>query len=139
LLAPRLSPSLSPQKSRAQSPSPTLKIADSECRLDRRLIACSICSFDERAAAASISSVGIGGEQEGEHRGGNTPFARGVPPLEHVDFPRIAADQNGPGRPTATDKFNQRCELLDACDGRRSVPPAKDDDAGQAIKRRSVA
>jgi hypothetical protein len=40
---------------------------------------------------------------------------------------------------TASANFNQRCELLDACDGRRSVPPVKGDDIGEAVNRSTVA
>jgi hypothetical protein len=43
--------------------------------------------MDERAADASISVVDIRGEQEGEHRGGNTPSARGVPPSRSAGSP----------------------------------------------------
>ena len=38
------------------------------------------------AADAAISAVRTRGEQEGEHRGGNTPSARGVPPLRSLDL-----------------------------------------------------
>jgi len=40
---------------------------------------------------------------------------------------------------TAPANFNQRCELLDACDGRRSVPHAKGDHGGEAVNSSTVA
>jgi hypothetical protein len=40
---------------------------------------------------------------------------------------------------TASANFNQRCELLNVCDGRRSVPPAMGDDVGEAVNRNTVA
>jgi len=42
-------------------------------------------------------------------------------------------------RPTAAANFNQRCELPNPRDGRRSVPPEKSDDVGEAVNRRTVA
>src|SRR5262245_25335981 len=80
LLTPRLSVLLSAPRSRARSRSPDAVNRRSECRLDRSPVASSIHSLDERAPAASISAVGIKGEQEGEHRGG-TPPPREVFPL----------------------------------------------------------
>jgi hypothetical protein len=40
---------------------------------------------------------------------------------------------------TASANFNQRCELLNVCDGRRSVPPVMGDDVGAAVNRSTVA
>ena len=79
LLTPRLSPPLSAPRSHARSRSPDALKRRSECRSDRSLIARSIHSLDERAAGAWISAVEIGGEQEGEHRGGTPLRARCSP------------------------------------------------------------
>jgi hypothetical protein len=46
---------------------------------------------------------------------------------------------NAPRWARASANFNQRCELLNACVGRRSVPPAKGNDLGEAVNRRTVA
>jgi hypothetical protein len=46
---------------------------------------------------------------------------------------------NAPHWASASANFNQRCELLDGCDGRRSVPPAKGADVGEAVNRSTVA
>jgi hypothetical protein len=46
---------------------------------------------------------------------------------------------NAPRRAIAFANFNLCRELQDAYDGRRSVPPAKSDDGGEAVNRRSVA
>jgi hypothetical protein len=56
-----------------------------------------------------------------------------------LDFTRIVVDANALRNLAASANFNQRHELLDACDGRRSVPPAKDDDADEAANRSTVA
>ena len=40
---------------------------------------------------------------------------------------------------TASANFNQHYDLSDAYDGRRSVPPAKADNADEAAKRSTVA
>jgi hypothetical protein len=40
---------------------------------------------------------------------------------------------------TASANFNQRCELVGAGDGRRSVPPAMGDDGREAVSRSTVA
>jgi hypothetical protein len=46
---------------------------------------------------------------------------------------------NAPRRASAFANFNLCRELLSACDGRRSVPPAKSDDDGEADNRSTVA
>lgn len=137
-LTPRLSVLLSAPRSRARNDSRDPVNRRSERRSDRDLMARSIDSPNERAADASISAVEIRGEQEGEHRGEHPLRAR-CSPLEHLDSARIAVDANAVRRLNASDKFNERCELLDACDGRRSVPPAKDDDVDEVVNRSTVA
>ena len=98
----------------------------------------SVPSLDEREADAAISSVRTRGEQEGEHRGG-TPPPREVFPLLQPDFTRIAVDANALRHPTASANLNQRCELLNARIGRRSVPPDKCDTASEVVNRSTVA
>jgi hypothetical protein len=46
-------------------------------------------------------------------------------------FARITVDACALRYLTAWANFNQRCELLNACHGRRSVPPAKGDDIAE--------
>ena len=51
---------------------------------------------------------------------------------------RIVVDVNALPYLTASANFNQRCQLLNVCDGRRSVPPAMGDDVGEAVNRNTV-
>ena len=102
------------------------------------MIARSIHGLDECDADAWISSVGdqrgTGGGTPGEH-----PFRARCSPSGVPDFTRIVVDANALRYVTASVNFNQRCELLDAWDERRSVPPAKGDDAGEAVNSSTVA
>ena len=137
LLTPRLSSSLSPPNTRAES---LAKRGESPIGMPTRSQADRVFDSELRCAHHSGFDLscrdrrGTGGGTQG-----GTPPSREVVPLDHRDLARIAVDANAVRRPTASDKFNQRRELLDARAGRRSVPPAKDDDAGEAIKRSSVA
>ena len=91
LPTPRLSVLLSAPRSYARSRSPGASNRRSDRSLDRSPIARSIHNLDERATAASISAVGIKGEQEGEHRGG-------TPPLREVFPPRARLARRNRGR-----------------------------------------
>ena len=110
----------------------------SERRLDRSLIACSIHSLDERGATASISAIGIRGEQEG-NTGGEHPLRARCSPSLTADFTRIMVVQMRWQRPTASANFNQRFELLNARIGRRSLPPAHSSAVSEAVNRSTVA
>jgi hypothetical protein len=46
---------------------------------------------------------------------------------------------NPRGRATASANLNQRCDLLNARIGRRSVPPDKCDTASEVVNRSTVA
>jgi hypothetical protein len=86
----------------------------------------------------AIRTTLVPGEQEGEHRGGTPPLREVFPPV------RLADHESGAMRTRSVGgllhaNFNRRCELLSGCDGRRSVPPAKNDDAGEAVNRSTVA
>ena len=60
-------------------------------------------------------------------------------PSAAPDFTWITVDANALRLATASANFNQRRELLEGCNGRRSVPPAKGDDVGEAVNRSTVA
>ena len=113
---PRLSVLLSAPRSHARSRSSDILNRRSERRSDRSLIARSIRSPDRRAADASISAVGIRGEQGGTQ--GGTPPPREVFPCRLTARTwrrRIVVDVNAVRYLTASANFNQRCELLNVC------------------------
>ncbi len=60
-------------------------------------------------------------------------------PLRGADVTRIVVDANALRYVTASANFNQHCDLPDAYDGRRSVPPAMVDGDGEAVNRSTVA
>jgi hypothetical protein len=122
LLTPRVSPPLSAPRSHARSHSSDALDRRSERRHDRSLMARLIRRLDERAADAWILSCrdqrGTGGGTQG-----GTPPPREVFPSKVPDFARITVDASALRHATASANFNRRCELLNACGGRRSVPP----------------
>ena len=87
--------------------------------------------IDRRRYAA----IGAGGG----NTGGEHPLRARCSPSQALDFTRAAVDASALRYLTASANFNQCCELLNACDGRRSVPPAKSNDVSEAVNRSTVA
>jgi hypothetical protein len=52
---------------------------------------------------------------------------------------RIVVDANALRNLAASANFNQRCELLNARTGRRSVPPGQATTVGEVVNRSTVA
>ena len=71
--------------------------------------------------------------------GGEHPLRARCSPFRSPGIVRIAVDANAARRPTASANFNQRCELLNARIGRRSVPPAQFSAVSEAVNRSTVA
>jgi hypothetical protein len=79
---------------------------------------------------------------EGNRRGntgGEHPLRARCSPSQASDGARITFDASALRYLSASANFNQRCELLHVCDGRRFVPPVKSDDIGEAVNRSTVA
>ena len=71
--------------------------------------------------------------------GGNTGYARGVPPLvRSVQHKSSTPRTQVPARVLHAN-FNQRCGLLNARIGRRPVPPDKYDALSEVLNRSTVA
>ncbi len=105
---------------------------------DRSLIVRSINSRDDRVADAAIADLGPKGNRRG-NTGGEHPLRARCSPSLAPDFTLIGVDANALQRPTASANFNQRCELLNARIGRRSVPPAESSAVSEAVNRSTVA
>jgi len=79
---------------------------------------------------------------EGNRRGntvGEQGHARGVPPSRPSGPTRVAVDDSAARDALLRANFNQRCGLLNARIGRRSVPPDKCAAVGEAVNRSTVA
>lgn len=86
--------------------------------------------FDSRLDEPSKMFPSQQSMSEGNRRG-NTVGEQGhrarCSPSRSPGFARIRVDAKAPHCATAPANFNQRCELLNTCRGRRSVPPDKGD------------